>query len=391
MPLYTWQGITIHGEPCTGKTFASSYQDLEDQLLRQQIGLTQARSALTVRIPFHERQAFFTHLASLLTAHIPLYQALTICAQSANGYAQDVLLDCAHRVAQGKALSVVLSLHRLTDDISKSLIVVGEKTGTLGVVMKHYVSYLDNAAALKAKMRQTLLGPLITVSFFMVTLVIMILFVVPQFESFYKAYDLPLPGIMHVIVQLCEVLLGPFGPYIGLAFGFGLLACTASLRTKWGRSWYELIIRYLPIIGRVLHMNQQGRILRTLTMLLSQGVPLVYALQATESVLKYEVYKEAVRKIREALVNGDTFAVAWHRSILNDKEIETLITVGQSSGNLDKMMHCAAHQKERDVQQRVHLYVQVIQPLILLIVAIGIAGLIFAVYMPLLTLSSSFA
>ncbi len=386
MPLYSWQGITLQGATCQGKTFASSYQDLEQELLRKNIGLTQARSALTHKVTPAQKDVLFTHLASLLCAHIPLYQALTTCVLSTKGHLHDVITDIAHRVAQGKALSVVLNLHNLTDDVSHPLILIGEQTGTLGPVLKQYVTYQEQVAALRAQLRQALMGPLITLSFFMVTLMSMIFFVVPQFSSAYQAYGIKLPYALGLLLGLRLWFMNSFVVVLLLGL-LSVVGMSLALRTQRGRSVYEWFIVHLPFIGTFHRLVAQARILRVLGMLLTHKVVLAQALRAAQAVTSFVGYKSSLAELRQAVTQGVPLSEAWKQSLFTDPEIEALLVMGQATGNLGAMLCLAAERKEKGIEQRVQQYIQLINPALLVVLALGIGGLVAALYLPLISLS----
>ncbi len=389
MPLYNWQGVTLQGESCQGKTFASSYQELEQELLRTHIGLTNARSALTYKISTQQREAFFTHLAALLCAHIPLYQSLTTVALSSQGYLREVITDIAHRVAQGKAVSTALALHAVTDDVSHPLIIVGEQTGTLGQVLKQYVIYQEQVALLRSQIRQALIGPVVTLSFFMVTLMSMIFFVLPQFSSYYHAYGIELPYGIQVLLGVRSFLVGPSLVWALLGVLLAVVGIGLALRTYKGRLVYEWVLTNLPGIGALHRAAAQARIIRVLGMLLTNGVRLAQALQAAEAVTSFLRYKHSLAQLRQSVVQGNPLSQAWKDSVFTDPEIEALLVVGQTSGNLGAMVLVAAESKEKKLEQGVTQYVQLINPVLLVVLALGVGGLIMALYLPLITLSSS--
>ncbi len=389
MPLYNWQGVTLQGETRHGKMFASSYHELEQELLRNAIGLTRARSALTYKITNQERDVFFSHLASLLCAHIPLYQALCTIALSTQGYLEEVLTDVAHRVAQGKALSVALAVHSLTDEVSRPLITVGEKTGTLGQVVGQYVTYQEQVATLKAQLYQALIGPLVTLSFFLVTLMSMIFFIVPQFSSYYQAYGIEVPYGITILLGIRSFIVGQSLIVVLLCFlvlGIGL---SAAHKTERGRLVYEWLLSRMPLVGAFHRTVAQARIARVLGMLLTNRVALVQALQAAEEVTRFLTYKYALANLRKSVVQGTPLSHAWKDSVLTDPEIEALLVMGHTSGNLGAMMLVAAERKEKKVEQRMKQCVQLISPILLVILGLGVGGLIMTLYLPLITLSGS--
>ena len=389
MPLYNWQGMTLQGESCQGKTFAFSYEDLEQELLSNNIGLTHARRTLTYKIATQHREAFFSHLATLLCAHIPLYQSLTTVALSSQGYMKEVITDIALKVAQGKTLSTGLSLHMLTDDVSYPLIVVGEHTGTLGQALQQYVRYQEQQALLRSQIRQALIGPLVTLSFFMVTLMSMIFFVVPQFSSYYQAYDIELAYGIQLLLSVRSFLVGPLLVWALLGFLLGVVAIGLARRTYRGRLVYEWLLIRVPILGEAYHLVTQARILRVVGVLIANGVRLAQALQAAEAVTRFLNYKQALATLKKSVVEGNAFSQAWKDTVFTDLEIEALLLVGDSSGNLGAMVLLAAESKEQKVAQRVKQYVQLINPVLLVVLAMGVGVLIMALYFPLISLASS--
>ncbi len=392
MPLYHWQGIDKQGSTHEGRTFSSSLSDLKQQLNRRSIGLLHARKSLIApRLSQTQKNTFYAHLAALLQAHVPLYEAL--CAMKAAQHSellQALLEDMAVQVSEGRSFLEILKEHQLVDPLAQALILVGEETGTLGPLLEHLVAYQREAAASAARLKQALLLPLVTLGFFMVVFGGMLIFVVPQFGEYFKAYEVELPVITQMLMALSDTLVSSL-----LMVVAGILSVVLSIKgalyTTRGQWLKDSLLRWMPFVNEEMKMRAQARILKVLGLLVTHHVPLSEALQACVAMISHHVYKRGLEDMKIAVDSGVSFATAWHDSCFHSQEIEALLSLGETSGRLGDMMLHASELIEKRVYTRLQRMSALASPLLLLVIALLIGGLMWAIYIPLISLSASFS
>ena len=393
MPVYSWKGLDLKGEVLRGQLFARSLQDLEKHLLKKQIGLVQAQpSVWQKKISQEERLTFLTHLSSLLAAHIPVHSALTIIAatraENSRNALKPVLTDCAALIAEGIPLSGALRMHGLADELTFAVLIIGEKTGDSGALLKSLVEHLTVLQTLKQKVRASLVGPFITLVFFCIVFFVIVIGVIPRFEVYFDSYHAPLPIMTQVVLGVSSFFRSAYALYlllISIVGGFFILRLFNSGRLQSSKDRYML---KLPVLSSFYRSVFQAHFFTTLSMLMSSGIPLAEALCTIEETTKNLIIKQEIATMRALIESGSSLTAALQQSYFSSSEVEAYITIGESSGSLNSLLAYVARECQEKVYARLNRWVTLIQPLVILLLGGLIAILIFAIYMPLISLSS---
>ncbi len=388
MPVYAWKGLDLSGRVAKGTLFARSVDDLEGLLLKKNIGLIQARPSLVMRgITPQERYAFFSHLSSLLNAHIPLHKALTIIASTAKNSLRMLVTDCAALIAEGMPLSEALKIHTLSDDLSYAMITVGEKTGDMGRMLGELAEHMTIMNEFKQKIRSSLTGPLITLCIFFLVMMAIFIGVIPRFEVYFASYNAPLPFPTKSILAISSFIRSWYmmGAVLASILAGGLIrlllkATEVNIGEGFGLK--------MPVISSFYRTVHQARFFTTLSMLMKNSIPLSQALQITESTLSQSTIKKEIRSITKLIESGQLLSAGVSQSLFACPEIDACIVVGESSGSLEVMLSHISETCRQKVYRAIARYSTLIQPVLLLILGALIACLIFAIYMPILTISS---
>ena len=389
MPLYSWRGVDHQGNSYTGKNFARSSLELKALLVKDRIGLVQAQPVLQKAPTSSEKDAFFTQLAALLSAHLPLYEALTTMKATTLGAHALRIDDMARQVEQGIPLSQVLEHHRMLDPVARSLVTLGEKTGSLGSVLEQLVAHKNQMAQSATQIRQAMLMPGITLGFFCIALLSLVLWVIPQFNAYVSMHQIQVPYATQVFLA--------WGAGITTEKLIKLVACFILLLgfikgvryTSLGKRVLEKLLDTIPFIGSLKKLFICGRILKVLGMLLKQGIPLSSALEVCGALEAHTGYKKALTVMKEDVDKGIELHVAWKDTLFTCSKIEALLLLGHTTGKLADMMLHAAGSTQKKSFEWLGRSIALIQPLLLLSIAGLVAGLIFSLYMPLITLASS--
>lgn len=389
MPVYSWKGLDAQGVVRRGTQFARSQELLCARLLEQHIGLLEARSSfIAPRISLAAQQSFFNHLASLIQSHIPLHSALTIIAATVKKpYFKAIIEDVATLVSQGLPLSEALQFHGLSDELMRAVITVSEKTGALGPALQALVDHRAFIDTLRKKMRASLLGPCLTLIFFFISMLGIFLCVVPQLESYFLSYNAPLPKTTAAILAVSRFLRSCKALWLLGCILIAMAAISKGARTAWGRQMIDRLAFMIPGSGSWLRITYQARVLKTLGMLLEQGVSLSQALDVCIQTVAQGEVVHALKGMKSRIEGGAAVSVAWRASLLSSCDIEAFITMGESSGDLGAMMTAAGNRALSKIYNSLQMMVTVVQPLLLFLLGILVASLLVAVYMPLLTLS----
>lgn len=388
MPVYGWKGLDLDGRIAHGILFARSLADLESFLLKKNIGLITARPSLVARkITSSEKSIFFSHLGSLLTAHIPLYDALTIIAATTQSHLKPMITDCAALIAEGIPLSEALKMHGLADELAYALICVGEKTGDLSGMIQDLVDHQKIMDGFKQKMREAVRSPLITAFFFLMVVIGIFVGVIPRFEVYFASYNAQLPLITRAILAMSSFLRSFFLLYTAIGCGIVAILIYPLVKRPQAKMVKDALCFTMPGLSSFCRAVYRARFYAMLSMLIKKRVPLVQALYVAEKGTQNSMIKKEIVSLRSMVESGKPLSAALHESFFAYAEIDALIVIGESSASLSAVLTHAAELSRQRIYNSIDRWITFINPLLLLLLGALIAGLVFAIYMPLLSLS----
>ena len=418
MPVYAWKGIDLSGSVKQGTLFARSYDDLKNLLTQKNIGLIAAHvSFFSKNITTQQKMAFLSHLASLLKAHIPVYEALKIIASTLtvnrstltiirsrtnignktnnpdfslttkNSF-KNLITDCAELIAEGTTLSETLKLHGIADELTYAIILIGERTGDVGTILGQLVDHLVIMEDFKKKVRAALAGPLITFIFFFITMLGIFIGIIPRFEGYFASYNAPLPRITKVILGISSFVRSMGCIYMIVGLILIMLSIYRFLKTNSGKNFGDTFIFKIPVIGSFWRLSYRARFLTTLTMLLKNNIPVCSAISMVSEAMQNLYIKKQIMTIHAKLESGKTLSYAMQHTIFIYPELQALITIGESSGSLTPVILHAADSCRQQAYETINRSLLFLQPVLLIILGALIASLIFAIYLPIITLTS---
>ena len=391
--------VTAAGEIVEGNYAAESEarlrHDFENQglhvlslrrrsLLTGLSGLPQRR-----RIPRHEFLIFNQEFATLLKAGMPLLQSIDLLRQQiTNPVFKGVLTDVHEKVRSGTALSDAFADHgELFPRVYTASLLAGERSGNLDAVLRRYVAYEKVVDAVKRKTISALVYPVILIALAVFLVGIIVLRVIPAFADFYASFDAELPLSTRVILGVSNFAQGEAGLLVAIVAAAGA-AFAAWIRQPGQRARFDHVVLTIPWIGQTVRKFTTAQMARTLSTLLGGGIPLVNSLEVTaRSVSNRHVANEletVARRVRE----GQGFASSLaQRAAVPDVALK-MIEVGESTGSLQEMLNSLADFYDEEVETAVSRFVTLIEPALLVIMGVVIAGIVLALYMPLFQLTS---
>lgn len=392
MPVFVWKGLESTGRNVRGRMFSRSAQDLEKTLLSHEIALLQARPAFFARhIRPADRCKFFSQLAPLLQAQIPLYTALGICSQviSAKSVLKKALEDCAALIAEGKPLSEALRIHDLTDEFSYGLLVIGEESGSLVETIFVLVDHMNRMEEFKKKMRSALQGPLITFFFFLVITLGIFIGVIPRFELYFASLHTELPAMTKTIFTLSSFVRSWWT--LGMVF---VCTVTGTLGSWLARSLnfmqkWRMMALDLPVLSRIYWAFYRAQLYTMLGLLLQRGVSLGKAVRIVADAFTAPLVRDEVKSMLRGIEAGALLSDVLAHSRFSQSEINSYSVLGESSGSLAALMQKAGDRCCQRLYDTISWWIALVQPLMLVFLGLLIALLMYAVSVPLLTFSAS--
>jgi type IV pilus assembly protein PilC len=342
------------------------------------------------KVPSREFLVFNQELATLLKAGMPLVQSLDILRQRITNPTFKVVLDDVYqRVRAGSALSEAFEAHTgLFPGVYTASLLAGEKSGNLEQVLRRYVSYVKVVSSVRRKTVSALVYPAILVMLSIVVVTVIVVKVVPEFGNFYNQFGKELPLSTRLIVGLSEFVT----TYFALIFG-GLAALVAAalwwVRQPGQRRRLHRLILRLPAIGSIAQKFSTSQGARTLATLLGGGIPLVNALEVTaRSMSNQHMAAELVTSAQQVREGRSLAATLQDSGAFPDVAIK-MVEVGESTGALQEMLNSLADFYDEEIDTNLGRFVTIIEPALLVIMGIVIAGLLLSLYLPLFNLSSA--
>jgi len=387
---FNWEGKDRAGKKVKGKTVAASESAVRSELRRQGVVPTRVRkqSQLFVKrgkVAPQDIAVFSRQLATMMTAGIPMVQALEIIgAGHDNPAVQKLVLAIKSDIEGGTSLAASLAKHPLHfDDLFVNLVSAGEQAGALETLLDKIATYKEKTEAIKKKIKKALFYPAAVVVVAIVVTAILMIFVIPEFESLFQGFGADLPAFTRMVIDISNFVRssGWFIVFVSVAAVMGFLH--AKKRYRGVQHFVDRVALKIPVIGVILNKSAISRYARTLSTTFSAGVPLVEALESVAGACGNVLYEEAVLKMRDEVATGQRLQRAMENTALFPNMVVQMIAVGEESGSLDDMSSKVADFYEEEVDNAVDSMSSLLEPLIMSILGVLVGGLVIAMYLPI--------
>ena len=350
---------------------------------------------LSLRLP--ERRAINTReflvfnqeLATLLKAGMPLVQSLDLLKRRVvNPTFRAVLDDIHERVRSGTALSDAFGTHGdVFPRVYTASLLAGERSGNLDAVLRRYVEYTKIIATVKRKTISALVYPAILVTLALVIVAIIVLFAVPAFSDFYGGFGRDLPLVTRIIVQISAIIRSQWIVILG-ALAVAVFGFLAWIRQPGQKARFDHLMLRMPMIGTVAGKFATSQMSRTLATLLGGGLPLVNALDIASKSVGNQYMAGQLDIVSARVREGESFAQALDARRVFPEVAVKMAEVGESTGALQDMLNTVADFYDEEIATTMERFVTLVEPILLVVMGLVIAGLLLALYMPLFQLSS---
>ena len=342
------------------------------------------------RIATREFLVFNQELATLLKAGMPLVQSLDILRQRlSNPVFKSVLNDVYDRVRAGSALSESFEAHgAMFPGVYTASLMAGEKSGNLEQVIRRYVAYVKVVDGVRRKVIAALIYPAVLLVLSLIVVGILVLRVVPQFGDYYAQFGRELPLSTRIIVAVSNYATAYFGALVLLILGLAA-AIWVWLKRPGERERLDRWLLRLPLLGSVARKFATSQASRTLATLLGGGIPLVNAIDVAARSIKNRHMARELQKASRQVREGRALAAAMTDSGAFPDVALKMVDVGEQTGALQEMLNSLADFYDEEIETNLDRFVTLVEPILLIIMGIVIAGLLLALYMPLFNLSNA--
>ncbi|MGA9040564.1 MAG: type II secretion system F family protein [Terriglobales bacterium] len=326
---------------------------------------------------------------TLIKAGLPILSSLDLLIKrQKDAQLRSLLQNVRDRVKGGELLSDAFAAQRVFPKIYTATLLAGEKSGNMEEVLGRYIAFQRLALTFKKKLAVSLVYPALLVSVVSCMLVFLVTYVVPQFAKLYENLGAQLPTITLIMLTIGNHA-QKYAPFAIAGFVVLVIALWRWKATDRGADRIDRVILRLPLLGEIWLKYQVANFARMLSTLLVGGMPLVPSLEtAGVSMSSRRILNgisEAVIRVRE----GQTLARSLEeQKMFPDLSVE-MIEVGESTGALPAMLNSVAEFYEEDVQTALGAAMALIEPIILIIMAVFVGGILISLYLPIFTLGSA--
>lgn len=394
---FLWEGMDRKGSKVKGESQAASEILLKADLRRQGINPLKVKKKPKPlfggngkKIIPRDIAIFARQLATMMTAGVPLVQSFEIIGKGHEKPAmQDLVLNIKSDVEGGTNLADALAKQpKHFDDLFVSLVGAGEQSGALETLLDKIATYKEKTEELKAKVKKALFYPTAVLVVAFIVMAILLIFVVPQFESIFKGFGADLPAFTKMVINLSNL----FQKYWWAIFlGIGVLIfgfITAKQRSPALRRSLDIISLKIPIIGGILEKSAQARFARTLATMFAAGVPLVEAMESVAGATGNALYYEATMKMKDDVATGTQLQQSMKQTGIFPNMMVQMVAIGEESGSLDDMLGKVADFYEDEVENLVDGLSSLLEPLIMAVLGVLVGGLVIAMYLPIFKMGS---
>jgi len=390
--IFIWEGKDNKGKKVKGESSGANMSLVKATLRRQGINPSKIKkkskplfSGGKGKIKSKDISIFSRQLATMMDAGVPLVQGFEIIGRGHENKAMtELLLAVKTDIEGGSNLSDALGKHPYYfDELYCNLVQAGEHAGILDSILDKIATYKEKTESIKGKIKKALFYPLSVIAVAFIITAVLMIFVIPMFESLFAGFGADLPAITRFVINLSAFFqVWWWAIFGGIGLGiYGLLE--AKKRSQKFNYAMDRMLLKLPIIGNILEKAAIARFARTLATMFAAGVPLVEAMVSVSGAVGNIVFKEAVLIMKDEVATGTQLNVAMSQSGLFPNMVIQMAAIGEEAGSVDTMLSKVADFYEEEVDNAVEGMSSLLEPLIMAILGVLIGGLVIAMYMPI--------
>ena len=398
MPTFVWKGRTASGASANGEIAAGSQADVvaalrQKKIIPTSIKVKEEKKKLTLfggRVSRRALAVFTRQFSTMLNAGLPLLTCLEILGKQTESPAlRKVLLEVRGDVEGGLSLADALRRQpKVYDNLYVNMVESGETGGALDVILMRLATYLEKTAALMRKIRGAMIYPVIISLVAVGAIGVMLLFVLPIFARMFEGVGAELPAMTRLVMGISA-----FAQIWAIPGTIIFIAVFTILRrwhkTESGAKAMDPLFLKVPVFGDLTRKQSIARFSRTLSTLLSSGVPIIDALEITARSAGNWVVEDAILRARISIKGGENIADPLTKTTVFPPMVTQMIAIGEASGGLDEMLSKVADFYDDEVDQAVENLTSALEPIIMVVLG-GIVGfLVISMYLPIFQLAGT--
>ena len=400
MQSFAFAGRTRAGEAVTGERQAESIEAVVASLRREQILITRidpvkakaSRSKMPKpggKVPAKSLAIFTRQFSVMIDAGLPLVQCLDILGrQEPNQRFAATILRTREDVESGMSLADAMRKHpRTFDALFTNMIQAGEAGGILDTILKRLATYIEKNVKLISQVKSAMIYPVAVIIIAAVVVAVILWKVIPTFAQMFAGLGAQLPLPTRLVIAASNGLVA-YGPILIMALAAVVFAIRTYYRTNQGRHLIDAMLLKAPILGGILRKVAVARFCRTLSTLISSGVPLLDGLEITARTAGNAIIEDAIMETRASIERGETVSKPLQDTKVFPPMVTQMIGVGEATGALDMMLSKIADFYEDEVDTAVAGLLTLLEPIMISFLGVIVGGIVISMYLPIFDLIS---
>lgn len=392
MPIFLYKAFTRAGRRVKGDLDAPSLDSARITLERR--GLKEIRvrpkpkdilegTFLEGRVTSRDMVVFSREFATLINSGVPILQTLEVLGeQTENKILRRKLYEVKNDIESGLSLHESLEKHpEVFDDLYTNLVQAGEAAGVLDTVLERLALYMEKTARLKSRMKNALIYPGVIITVAAAVIAIILIFVIPTFEEVFADFGEALPAPTRMVIELSGFVTENF---VYALAGLLLFALGAGMfyRSEPGRILVDRVILFLPVFGPLLRKAAVARFSRTMSTMISSGVPILSALDIVSRATGNRAVEQGVLEASKSITEGQGLAGPLEETGIFPPMVVQMISIGETTGALDTMLEKAADFYDDQVDAAVDTLTSLLEPVMIVFLGLIVGGLVVSMYLP---------
>ena len=390
MPAFVYTARTAQGELKSATIEAANKDDVVAQLKRLRMNVVKieeqakTKSKTKGSVGMRDIVIFTRQFSTMINSGLPLVQALDILSkQSENPVLQAVTRQVVFDVESGHTVADALAKHpNAFSELYVNMVAAGEAGGILDTILLRLATFMEKNDALVRKVKGAMIYPGVIMGVAGAAIAVLLLFVIPTFESMFTSVGLALPLPTRIVIGLSNFLQSYWW-----AVGIGVFLAFQGIKRYYATSNGQLAIDKLllraPVLGDVLRKSAVSRFTRTLGTLISSGVSILDGLEITAKTAGNRVVSDAILASRTSIAGGDTISAPLARSQVFPPMVISMIAVGEQTGGLDEMLSKIADFYDEEVDAAVGGLLALLEPMMIVFLGVVVGGMVVAMYLPI--------
>lgn len=390
MPAFVYTARTAGGELKSATIEAANKEDVVNQLKRLRMNVVKVEEQTKTKpktkgsIGMRDIVIFTRQFSTMINSGLPLVQALDILSkQSENPVLQAVTRQVVFDVESGHTVADALGKHpNAFTELYVNMVAAGEAGGILDTILMRLATFMEKNDALVRKVKGALIYPGVISGVAGSAIAILLLFVIPTFQSMFESVGLALPLPTRIVIAMSEFLQSYWWAVI-IVVVVGFQSLKKYYATPNGQLAIDRLLLKAPVLGDVIRKSAVSRFTRTLGTLISSGVSILDGLEITAKTAGNRVISDAIMASRASIAGGDTISAPLQKSAVFPPMVISMIAVGEQTGGLDEMLSKIADFYDEEVDAAVGGLLALMEPMMIVFLGVVVGGMVVAMYLPI--------